>query len=214
MSLFSDIVVSVLVGVLVSPIVGVLIAVLTVPISAFLLLFFRDPDRRANKENIPLTEFLAPADGVITDISEVDEPQIGKQAKKIGIFMSIFNVHVNRSPCYGKVLQITYRPGEFLDARKPEAAIRNERNDILIEPRYDPVHNLPEKIIVRQIAGLIAKRIVCTPAVGDELKAGQRLGMIKFGSRVELIVPIDPKPEIKIKIGQKVKAGNDVLITY
>jgi len=211
---FFDIVASVIIGIYIGPAFGILAAIMTLPVTSFFLLFFRNPDRRADKENIPVNEFLSPADGVVTDISEIDDPRVGQRAKKIGIFMSIFNVHVNRSPCYGKVLEVTHRPGEFLDARKPESSLRNESNDVLIEPKYDPIRKLPEKIVVRQIAGLLAKRIVCKASTGDELKAGQRLGMIKFGSRVELIVPAEPQPSIQIEIGQKVKAGNDVLIIY
>ncbi len=211
---FMDIVTAFILGFLVSPLLGIGFAIISLPITLFMLLFFRDPNRQADRKEFPANEFVSPADGTVTDISDIDEPKIGGRAKKIGIFMSVFNVHVNRSPCYGKVIETIHTPGEFLDARKEESSLRNERNDLIIEPKYEPIHKLPEKIIVRQIAGLIAKRIVCAVGVGEELKAGQRFGMIKFGSRVELIVPEEPKAEIKVKIGQKVKAGNDVLLVY
>ncbi len=209
-----DIVTAILLGFIISPFLGIFFGIISLPITSFMLLFFRDPIRKADRETISINEFVCPADGTITDISKLDEPKVGGRALKIGIFMSIFDVHVNRCPCYGKVVEKIHTPGEFLDARSPESSLRNERNDLIIAPKYDPIRPLPEKIIVRQIAGLIAKRIVCDVNIGEELKAGERFGMIKFGSRVELIIPVEPKADIKVKIGQKVKAGNDILLVY
>ncbi len=211
---FMDIATVIILCFAVSPVLGLFFAIVSLPITLSMLLFFRDPNRRADREEIPSNEFICPADGTVTDISEIDDSKLGGKAMKIGIFMSVFDVHVNRCPCYGKVIETIHTPGEFLDARKPESSLRNERNDLIIEPKYDPIRPLPERIIVRQIAGLIAKRIVCAVDVDDELKAGERIGMIKFGSRVELIVPVLPQANIQVKIGQKVKAGDDILITY
>ena len=148
------------------------------------LSFFRDPERIVPQDKNVL---LAPADGTITDIETVDENEFIKgKAMRIGIFLSIFDVHINRCPCKAKVEKITYHQGQYFDARKSESGRVNESNDLWltrIEPPYD-------KLIVRQISGAIARRIVCGPKQGEELAAGEQFGMIKFGSRTELYVPL------------------------
>jgi phosphatidylserine decarboxylase len=145
------------------------------------LAFFRDPDRRSPRESGIL---IAPADGKVVEISKLEtHPDIGGPATRIGIFLSVFDVHVNRSPCSGIVRRVSYKPGQYLDARDPNSGQLNEANTIVIEPD-DPSKG---PIVVRQIAGLIARRIICSVKVGDHVELGQRIGLIKFGSRTELI---------------------------
>ncbi len=201
----------------VSPTVGVVVGaalcVVTIPLYAILILFFRDPERKADREAIPANVMLAPADGKITEISRVDDPRVGGPALKIGIFLSVFNVHINRAPCAAKVIESTYKRGEFLNAMSLESSHRNECNDVILEPTETNIP-FPKRIVVRQIAGLIAKRIVADIRPGDILKSGERFGMIKFGSRTELIVPASPEAKVMVTLGQAVYAGTDVLLTY
>jgi phosphatidylserine decarboxylase len=190
------------------------VAVLGLPLPIFLLSFFRDPSRRADREPIPPDQMLAPADGKITDITEVDHPRLGGKAVKIGIFLSVFNVHINRSPCKATVADVQYTPGKFLNALRAASAEQNESNELLLEPKQAVATGLPRQIIVRQIAGVLARRIVCDTKVGEILDSGQRFGMIKFGSRTELIVPKRDNLKIIARVGQKVKAGSDVLVQW
>lgn len=172
----------------------------------FVLSFFRDPPR-----TIPDAPGLmvSPADGKVTEVAQIDDgwPGIDEPVLKISIFLSVFNVHVNRAPCDGRVLATQYERGEFLDVRHPECGMRNERNSITIDPAadYGP-------IIVRQIAGLIARRIVCHVDVGSQLKRGERFGMIKFGSRTDLIVPASSGLEAAVRVGDVVKGGATILM--
>jgi phosphatidylserine decarboxylase len=169
--------------------------------------FFRDPDRRAPNEPGVL---LSPADGRVRDVTPVRaDSELGRCGVKIGIFMSLFDVHVNRSPAGARVESVVYRPGVFLDARHLAASERNESATIRLICRQGQA-SYP--LIVRQVAGWIARRIVTDVAIGQELTAGQRIGMIKFGSRVELIVPVELAGEIRIVRGQKVRAGETVLV--
>ena len=168
------------------------------------LAFFRDPQRRINCRP---GELLAPADGRVTEVSALpDHPEIGGPAVRIGIFLSIFDVHINRSPCAGTVRFVRYEPGAFLDARHPESGSRNEANTVVI----DPDAPLAGPIIVRQVAGLIARRIVCSVRPGDRVEAGRRIGLIKFGSRTELIVPAGAC-ERSAPVGTRCRAGLTVL---
>ena len=170
----------------------------------FVISFFRDPHRTAPADKDCL---LSPADGTVADITEVeDEDYLGKRSVKIGIFLSVFNVHLNRAPCPGRVDEISYRPGRFHDARHPNAGKENES---LTMGLFSTRHDL--KIVVRQIAGLIARRIVCRLREGDTVEGGERYGMIKFGSRTELAIPADRLSEILVKEGDKVKAGSTLL---
>ncbi|MCB9853705.1 MAG: phosphatidylserine decarboxylase [Phycisphaerales bacterium] len=171
----------------------------------FVLSFFRDPPR-----SIPSDPGLmvSPADGKITEVARLDGwPGIDEPVLKVSIFLSVFNVHVNRAPCNGRVVATQYERGEFLDVRHPESGMRNERNSITIDPDadYGP-------IIVRQIAGLIARRIVCHIDVGDRVTRGDRFGMIKFGSRTDLIVPASSGLEPAVKLGDVVKGGATILM--
>ncbi len=171
----------------------------------WVLSFFRDPPRR--REYLP-DEFCSPADGTITEITILDDhPSFHGPAIRVGMFLSLFNVHINRSPCSGRVRSTSYRKGEFLDARHPESGQRNESNTLLIDP--DPPMAGP--VEVRQVAGLVARRIICHAKPDDRLRTGQRFGLIKFGSRTELVIPRHDATEICVSIGDKVKAGITVL---
>jgi len=171
----------------------------------WVIAFFRDPKRvRSYKPG----EMCAPADGTVTEITELDHHDaIGGPATRIGMFLSLFNVHINRVPCSGRIRALDYRPGEFLDARHPESGKRNESNTVLIDP--DPP--LPGPIEVRQVAGLVARRIICHAAIDQHLSIGARFGLIKFGSRTELIFPRTKETEILVKTGDKVSAGLTIL---
>jgi phosphatidylserine decarboxylase len=171
----------------------------------FVLAFFRDPTRRVPVE--PGT-VVAPADGTVTEVTEVVEPKfLQARAHKIGIFMSLVSVHVNRSPCGGRVEAVEHRPGRFLDARDPAASADNESNALAI----GDAEGRGARVLIRQVAGLVARRIVCTAAVGDRLERGQRIGMIKFGSRAEVYVPVEAGFDVAVKIGESTKAGETVL---
>jgi phosphatidylserine decarboxylase len=185
----------------------------------WLLSFFRDP-----KRNIPTGDnlILSPADGTITDIDEVDEPTfLGDKAVRISIFLSIFDVHLNRIPTAVRIEKITYQKGKFKNALNPISGKVNESNDIAMIRLKEP----KDKILVRQIAGAIARRIVCDAKEGQEFSGGEVFGMIKFGSRTEIYLPVSPKNEqankpaeklakIIARKGDKVKAGITILARY
>ncbi|HEY5594246.1 MAG TPA: phosphatidylserine decarboxylase family protein [Nitrospiria bacterium] len=180
------------------------IAWLTVVVGALALQtfwFFRDPDRI-----IPAGEGLivSPADGKIIAVSEVKEERFLKdRAIKVSIFLNLFDVHVNRIPCSGRIRGIVYQPGKFLAANKDLASTENEQNAILLETPSGV------KIVFVQVAGLVARRIVCWTKEGDEVERGARFGMIRFGSRTDLFLPLGT--EIKVTPGQKVKGGASVI---
>lgn len=174
----------------------------------WILMFFRDPDR-----SCPADEDLlyAPADGRITDIEKVEENDfIGQPVLRIGIFLSLFNTHINRAPCNVRVERITYKEGRFRNAMNPQSGRVNESNTLGLV-RMEPPE---DKLIVRQISGAIARRIVCGTSVGQELTGGQKFGMLKFGSRTELYVPIREEVKCLVRIGDKVKAGLTPLVKY
>jgi phosphatidylserine decarboxylase len=176
-----------------------------VALAAFVLSFFRDPERKAPPGE---ESAVSPADGTVTDIVEVDEPHfLGGRALRIGIFLSVFNVHVNRAPLAGRVRLVRYSPGRFLDARDARCATENESNLVGFEGARGP-------FAVRQVAGLIARRIVCPVKQGDEVARGQRTGMIKFGSRTELLVPAGSRVKVETAVGRKVKGGETILLRY
>ncbi|NWF52557.1 MAG: phosphatidylserine decarboxylase family protein [Nitrospirae bacterium] len=169
-------------------------------VTMFMCLFFRDPER-----DVPSNKgiFVSPADGKVILIRDVYEKDYLKaESKEISIFMSLFNVHINRSPCDGKVTFIKHSAGKFFVAHKDIASLENENNVIVIEGEYG-------KILVRQVAGFIARRIVCRVKTGDVLRRGERYGMIKFGSRLDIYLPNAIK--IKVKVGDKVRAGETIL---
>lgn len=168
--------------------------------------FFRDPERKVPGEPGLL---VAPADGKVTHITELERDEIiGGPALRISIFLSIFNVHINRSPCAGTVRAITYQQGEFINAMSADSSHRNEANTVVL----DGADGMPDTVVVRQIAGAVARRIICHPRVGDALERGQRFGMIKFGSRTELTIPKREGDEVLVEVGQAVHAGRDALI--
>jgi phosphatidylserine decarboxylase len=178
------------------------VSIVTGIITLFITFFFRDPDRR---NDTGPGSILTPADGTILEIKHLGDPNnpLGKPALKISVFMSIFNVHVNRFPVAGTVKKITYQPGKFFRANLDKASKFNENNRIMLET------NDSRTIIVIQIAGIIARRIACWIKEGDRLNAGQRFGLIRFGSRLEVYLPEDSR--ITAKPGQKVKAGETVI---
>jgi phosphatidylserine decarboxylase len=174
----------------------------------WVLSFFRDPERTPPADKNIL---LAPADGTIRDIEVVDENDfIGGKAMRIGIFLSIFDVHINRSPCDVKVEKITYKKGDYKDARNPQAGAVNESNDLWLIRTVEP----KDRLIVRQISGAIARRIVCEAQEGQKLTGGQKFGMIKFGSRTELYLPSRDDIKCLVRKGDKVKAGLSILARY
>ena len=184
------------------------LALLMVPVLVWLFAFFRDPERVVPDEQHAV---VSPADGTVSDITEVEnDPLLGGPALRVGIFLSVFNVHVNRSPCDGRVVKTIYKEGKFLNAMgHARASEQNESNTVVLaEPRGDgrPI------AVVKQIVGLIARRIIFTAKEGDVLQRGQRIGMIKFGSRTELVVPKWMEPQVKVKVGDKVRGAADVIL--
>jgi phosphatidylserine decarboxylase len=172
------------------------------------LLFFRDPQRQVIQDDALL---LAPADGRIVGIDTVPEADfIAGPALKISIFLSIFNTHINRAPCGAKVEKITYRRGRYLNAINPLAGKVNESNNVAMVRMSHP----QDRLLVRQISGAIARRIVCAAREGQQLAGGERFGMIKFGSRTELYVPARGQIECLVRIGDRVKAGLTPLAKY
>jgi phosphatidylserine decarboxylase len=184
----------------------------------WMLMFFRDPRRE-----IPLDEtaLLSPADGTITDISETEVPELGGRALRIGMFLSIFNVHINRMPCSVRVESIQYKKGKFKNAMSPESGRVNESNDILAVR----LSGSGDKLLVRQVSGAIARHIVCEAREASEYRQGEPFGMIKFGSRTELYLPLGEGKlqegvftngsfEVTVKIGDKVRAGLTPLVRY
>ncbi len=166
--------------------------------------FFRDPARAIPADK---SDLLAPADGTVADIEEIEDSEyVGERALRIGIFLSVFNVHLNRAPCSGTVEMIDYHKGSFHDARNPKAGAENEA---LTMGLFCAEHDI--RLVVRQIAGLIARRIVCRLEPGSVVGRGQRYGMIKFGSRTELIIPAERVDKVLVEIGAKVHAGETIL---
>lgn len=170
-------------------------------LTLFSTFFFRDPARTVN---IDAGGLVAPADGRILAIENITDNQfMGGEALKVSIFLSIFDVHVNRVPAAGKIEYVKYNPGKFFSAFKDKASHLNEQTEIGMTAATG------HKIIFKQIAGLIARRIVCKLNEGDNVSAGDRFGMIRFGSRTELIVP--EGTDIAVKVGQHVKGGKTVM---
>jgi len=170
-------------------------------LTLFMFYFFRDPERVTVSEG---DAFYSPADGKIIVITEATEDEIlHEKALKISIFMSPLNVHVNRAPCDGIVREVKHYPGKFLSAFKDEASVVNEHITMLLE------NELHGRIVVKQIAGYVARRAVCRVKPGDALKQGQRYGIIKFSSRLDIFLPLNTK--VKVKLDDKVKAGETVL---
>ncbi len=165
----------------------------------FVLQFFRDPQR------IPALGrdlVLSPADGRIVVVEKANDPYAGREALKISVFMNVFNVHSNRSAVHGLVKEIQYFPGKFVNADLDKASTENERNALVIDANG-------QTVTLVQVAGLIARRILCYTHVGDRLKAGERYGFIRFGSRVDIYLPLSAEP--LVSVGDKVFATNTAL---
>ena len=173
---------------------------IAVILAIFVISFFRNPERRPPADP---TAVIAPADGTVIVAERVSDTPLGTEALKISIFMSVFNVHVNRAPFDGTVVDVTYQRGKFLDARDGKASSENERNGVIIETPGGV------RIAFVQIAGLIARRIICYARVGDRLVRGNRYGLIRFGSRVDIYLPADMQP--LVKLGDTTVAGQTVL---
>ncbi len=183
------------------------VAVVPAVVLGLVVYFFRDPWRAIPDEDDAI---VSPADGTIAEITEVDHYDFfDGPAVRIGIFLSIFNVHVSRSPRAARVVEMHYKPGEFLNAMNPESALRNEFMWIGLE-ETDAPHR---KLAVRAISGLIARRIVCVLKPGQMVARGEKFGMIKLGSRTELILPRD-SVLVDVAVGQKVQAGSTILARY
>ncbi|MDR2499881.1 MAG: phosphatidylserine decarboxylase [Treponema sp.] len=172
------------------------------------LSFFRDP-----KRVIPLDEaqLLSPADGTITDISEAEVNGLDGRALRIGVFLSVFNVHINRSPCSARIESVIYQKGRYKNALSPESSRVNESNAVLMTRLEEP----RDRILVRQVSGAVARRIVCAAKPGREYRQGEPFGMIKFGSRTELYIPLrEGAYEVRVSLGDTVYAGISPLIAY
>lgn len=191
------------------------IEVLLTAILIWVLSFFRDPERICPTD---INLLLAPADGQVTDIETLTDPpaflreqaEQSKATLRIGIFLSIFNTHINRAPCNARVEKIIYKKGKYKNALNLESARVNESNELWLTRMDSP----QDRLIVRQISGAIARRIVCDKIEGQQLRGGEKFGMLKFGSRTELYLPIRDNAKCIVKIGDKVKAGLTALVKY
>lgn len=183
------------------------VATLTV-IGLLIVWFFRNPPRA-----IPTAPGLvvSPADGIVVVIEEIEHDEfLGGPAVLIGIFLSIFNVHINRAPVAGRVIGLRYKPGKYLNALRPESARENEQLAVRMQETEFPYR----RYIVRQITGAIARRIVCWLKPSDHLARGEQFGMIKLGSRTELVLPREAGLKLKVQLGDNVKAGTSILAEY
>ena len=178
-----------------------ILTLVSLVIAAFVLNFFRDPERIVPEDQDAI---VSPADGKVIIIDKVfDDRFINEQAYKVSIFMNIFNVHVNRVPFPGKVSRIQYSAGKFYSADSDKAALENEYCAVVLTTDAN------KKMAFVQMAGLIARRIVCWAEKDDTLKRGQRFGLIRFGSRVDLYLPLDT--QLEVTVGQKIVAGESII---
>ncbi|MGH1538871.1 MAG: phosphatidylserine decarboxylase [Arenicella sp.] len=191
---------SVVATVLVAWLVGGVIALVFVLIMLFVLQFFRDPHRDIPDEAGVL---VSPADGKVIFAGQVEDPYLERPAFKISVFMNVFSVHSNRAPVSGIVKDVNYHPGLFVNAALDKASEKNERNAIVIEDESG------RKIVSVQVAGLVARRILCYVKADDQLEQGQRYGFIRFGSRVDLYLPLDFT--MNVALGDNVSAGSTIL---
>ena len=175
-------------------------------LAAYMTLFFRDPDRRCDVEAVPPDDVLSPADGVVM---VAGEPQEGVAPdgdwQQVSVFLSVVDVHVNRAPFRGKVAESSYRKGSFLAAYRKESAHRNERSEIWLREG-------DRTVVVRQIVGVLARRIVTRIGPGDLVVAGQRIGLMKFGSRMDVFLP--PECTLTVRKGQRVRGGETVIARW
>ncbi|TCD14283.1 phosphatidylserine decarboxylase [Oricola cellulosilytica] len=177
-----------------------------IALTAWCAYFFRDPQRVTPVDDDLV---ISAADGVISSIGPVTPPQelgLGDEERmRISVFMNVFSVHINRAPVRGKVTRIAYRPGKFVNADLDKASAENERNGLVIDSPHGPVG-------VVQVAGLVARRILCWTKEGEDLSVGERFGMIRFGSRVDIYLP--PEAVVRVSIGQTAIAGETVMADY
>ena len=177
-----------------------LLAFLLTLVAIWVAYFFRDPERSGERGDAVV---VAPADGKIVMITEVDEPAfLHGRAMRVSIFMNVFNVHVNRYPVSGTVKFVQRSAGKFLNAAAEQASLENEQNSVGIESG-------PHRVLVRQIAGLIARRIITYSEEGQRVEQGSRMGLIRFGSRVDVFMP--PTADLRVKLGEITQAGTTVL---
>jgi len=171
-------------------------------LTAFVTYFFRDPERAVPAGTGLL---LAPADGTVVDIDSRMQGPGETPGTQVSIFLSVLDVHVNRAPVAGVVADVRYQPGKFLPAFRPDASLMNAQNILTLQSGA-------RQIVIKQIAGVLARRIVCRAKPGDTLQAGERFGMIRFGSRVEVFIPHDFA--IHVRLGQKVKGGETIIAAH
>jgi len=176
------------------------VAGFTLLVTLFIAFFFRNPQRTCTE---PDTAVVAPADGVVIYLGPATEEHLDREMTKISIFMSVFNVHINRVPVSARVMDTFYAPGKFLDVRDERATFENERSGMILETAKGA------RLVVVQVAGLIARRIVCYAQKGDLLERGKRYGLIRFGSRLDVYLP--KECTVKVSMGQKSVAGETVL---
>jgi phosphatidylserine decarboxylase len=174
-----------------------ILAIVLVCLALFIFYFFRDPERAIPSESGAI---VSPADGRVVVVT--DEASAGRPGKRISIFLAIWNVHVNRSPAAGTIKKMEYRPGQFFAAMRERASVENEQNVISLSTPSG-------EIVFKQIAGVLARRVVCWKREGDTLARGERIGLVRFGSRVDLWLPRDS--EILVKVGANVKGGSTVV---
>jgi phosphatidylserine decarboxylase len=168
-------------------------------VAAFVMYFFRDPER-----SIPTTPglLLAPADGKIVAVSPQAKPQAPPSGTVVSVFLSVFDVHINRAPMAGVVEDVRYQPGKFLPAFRADASVINEQNSVTFQGGS-------ARVVVKQIAGILARRIVCRVKTGDRVSAGERFGLIRFGSRVDILIP--PDFTVHVRLGQHIRGGESVI---
>lgn len=172
-------------------------------IALFILQFFRDPARSVPPQ---ANAVISPADGRIVVVEKAQDPYANREALKISVFMNVFNVHSNRAPVNGKIERVQYFPGKFVNADLDKASLENERNALIIQADNG------ETVTCVQVAGLIARRILCYVNAGDSLSKGQRYGFIRFGSRVDVYLPVSATP--KVTVGDKVSATETILAEF
>ena len=179
------------------------LAIPFVALGAFFAFFFRDPERVAPSESDLDRAVLSPADGEVKVAGPVEPGAAPPGAwQQISIFLSPMNVHVNRMPVSGRVTRVGYRPGRFLPAYRPDAATANERSEVWID--HDG-----QMVVARQIVGILARRVVCRAKVGDAVRAGDRFGIMKFGSRMDVFLPASAS--IRVRVGERVRGGETVI---
>ena len=166
----------------------------------FILQFFRDPPRRV--PDAP-DAIICPADGKVIALGEVEDPYLKRPARRVSVFMNVFNVHSNRSPVAGKIMERWYRPGKFVNAALDKASLDNERNALWIRTDQG------QDVVVVQVAGLIARRILCYVQPGERIARGERYGFIRFGSRVDVYLPLEAR--LEVSLGDSVKGAADVI---